>query len=1124
MKLMVLPKYITTPSFWHFPLVFSAFFLFTGCNDKEKEPPQNLPSTIPQPVFERVPSSFSGIKFQNSLPENDEMNILAYEYYYNGGGVAIGDVNGDQLPDIFFTANIVSNRLYLNRGNLQFEEVTKAAGIVSRPGWKTGVAMADVNGDGALDIYICRSGNLDEAGRANELFINNGNGTFTEKAAEYGLADPGYSTQASFFDYDRDGDLDMYLLNHAVKPDFNLTVAAVKSQRHPFFGDKLFRNDGNKFTDVSAAAGIKGNPIGFGLSVTIGDLNLDGWPDIFVANDYTEQDYLYINNGNATFTEKLSSAFAHTSHFSMGSDMGDINNDGLPDLMVLDMLPEDNYGQKILKGPDNYDRYQEQVSQGFYHQQMRNTLQVNLGNGHFSEIGQLAGLSNTDWSWSALMADFDNDGDKDIHITNGYYRASTHLDFVKYIYPEALTRAQQAGVALSDGTISQEMPQIYVSNYVFSNEGNFQFANRTREWGIEKPSFSNGAAYGDLDRDGDLDLVVNNIGEDAFIYRNLTRDRKEGHFLRIQFEGSEKNRRGTGAVVSLKTGEQIQSQQLIPVRGYQSSVEPVLHFGIPTTASSSELTVTWPDGKTQFLSEVPSDTLITLFYRDAVTPTTTKLSPDAGSFFSETTVPGLSFRHLEDSYVDFKREPLLPHMFSRMGPCLATGDVNQDGREDIFVGGAAGQAGKIFIQNPNGTFSSKELPGSEYEDTDACFLDIEGDGDADLYVGSGGSSFPEGDPRYQDRLYMNDGRGSFSLNKEAIPSFTVSTGCVRTADFDGDGDSDVFVGGRVIPGRYPYSPESFLLKNEGGKLRNVTTDFAPELSHTGMIADAAWADLNGDQKPDLILAGEWTPISIFINIGTRLENKTADYGLNQSNGWWNRLVVEDLDGDGDSDIIAGNRGLNAQMKASIPQPASVVVKDFDGNGTVDPILCSYIQGKNYPVATRDELISQLPFLKGKFLRYETYARATLSDVFAPTELAGALELKAYTFSTSWFENTGEGKFVSHDLPVEAQFSPVFGLLFQDFNGDGKKDILAAGNFHPVRAESGRMDAGYGQLFRGDGKGNFETVPLAKSGFFAPGDIRSMKTVRVSGGKQIFVMGTNDGNLKIFEASHFTNPM
>lgn len=1097
-------------------LIFSSP-LHTGCSSENEKEVEKI--TLPQEsVFERVPVSHSGIQFQNALPENDQFNILSYEYYYNGGGVAIGDVNGDGLSDIFFTANLVANRLYLNRGNLQFEEFTKAAGLVSRPGWKTGVAMADVNGDGALDIYVCRSGNLDEAGRANELFVNNGDGTFSEKAAAFGLADPGYSTQASFFDYDRDGDLDMYLLNHALKPDFNLTIAAVKAKRDPFFGDKLYRNDGNIFTDVSAAAGIKGNPLGFGLSVTIGDINLDGWPDIFVGNDYTEQDYLYINNGNGTFTDKLSPSFAHTSHFSMGSDMGDINNDGLPDLLVLDMLPEDNYGQKILKGPDNFDRYQEQVEKGFYHQQMRNTLQLNLGNGYFSEIGQLSGISNTDWSWSVLMADFDNDGDKDVHVTNGYFRASTHLDFVKYTYPEAMEKAQKTGVKLNDGVIAKQIPQIYVSNYLFSNEGDYHFANKTREWGIQKPSFSNGAAFGDLDQDGDLDLVVNNIGEDAFLYRNLTQDQKKGHFLRIVLKGSDKNRFGIGASISLKTGEKVQYQQLIPVRGYESSVEPIVHFGLPDGETPNELTVTWPDGKRQTLKSVAADTTLILYYKDATEMPGAVSPASKGHIFSDTVIPGLDFVHKEDVFNDFKREPLLPHMFSRMGPCLAVGDVNQDGKDDLFAGGAAGQAGKIFIQTPDGKFISKELPGSEYEDTDASFFDLDGDGDTDIYVASGGSSFAEGDVRYQDRVYVNDGKGNFVLKKDAIPTLNTSTGCVRTADMDGDGDMDVFVGGRVIPGRYPYSPESYLLRNEGGKLLNVTSDLAPGLMQAGMIADAAWTDINGDAKPDLILAGEWSAVQIWINTGTKLENQTEAYGLGQTHGWWNRLLAEDVDGDGDMDIIAGNRGINDQMKATAQYPASVIAKDFDGNGTHDAILSYYIQGKNYPIATRDELIGQLAFLKRKFLRYEAYAKATLSDVFAETELVGALQLKAYTFETAWFENTGEGKFVKHDLPAEAQFSPVFGLVFQDFDGDGRKDILLSGNFYPVRAEIGRADAGYGLMLKGNGEGHFQAISPVQSGFVVREDIRSMKIIGLPGGRQVLVVGSNDDKMRTISIS------
>ncbi|MEZ4826199.1 MAG: VCBS repeat-containing protein [Bacteroidia bacterium] len=1097
--------------FWTWVVVFLSVFV-TSCD--KPEPKTNSSAVSPNsPVFELVPSSHSGVAFNNLLPENDQLNIMSYDYYYNGGGVAIGDVNGDGLPDLFFTANLVANRLYLNRGNLQFVEVTKSAGIISRPGWKTGVAMVDINGDGALDIYVCRSGNLDEAGRANELFINNGDGTFTEKAAEYGLADPGYSTQASFFDYDRDGDLDMYLLNHALHPDFNLTVAAAKSRRDPFFGDKLYRNEGNKFVDVSEAAGIKGNPIGFGLSVTAGDINLDGWPDIFVGNDYTEQDYLYLNNGDGTFTDRLDPAFAHTSHFSMGSDQGDINNDGYPDLMVLDMLPEDNYGQKILKGPDNYDRYQEQVAMGFYHQQMRNTLQLNLGNGYFSEIGQLAGLSNTDWSWSVLLADFDNDGDKDVHITNGYYRASTHLDFVKYTYPDALAKAREAGTELSDGTISKEIPQIHASNYIFANEGNFTFTNRTKAWGIQRPSFSNGAAYGDLDQDGDLDLVVNNISAEAFIYRNLTRDRKEGHFIRIILEGSEKNTAGIGATATLKSGNLTQFQQLIPVRGYESSVEPVFHFGLPEGEETSELTLQWPDGKSQHITGLKADTTLVLAYQNANSYSSQKQKPETP--FGEISIPGLEFTHTEDPTIDFKQEPLLPHMLSRMGPCLAIGDVNADGLDDIFVGGAADQAGKIFIQQTNGQFAGKDLPDADYEDTDACFFDLDGDGDQDLYIASGGSGLPEGDVLYQDRIYINDGKGNFAPKRDALPALRVSTGCVRASDIDGDGDIDLFTGGRVVPGKYPYSPQSYILRNDGGKFTDITDAFAPGLKEAGMISDAVWADINQDGKADLIIAGEWTPVQIWIHTSTGLSNQTAAYGLGKSHGWWNRLKVADMDGDGDSDILAGNRGNNAQMKASLNYPASVVTKDFDGNGTTDPIVCYYIQGKNYPIATRDELIGQLPFLKGKFLRYDNYARATLADVFSETELAGALTLYAYEFESGWFENTGKASFVFHPFPVEAQVSPIFGIIPEDFDGDGKRDILLAGNFFPVRAETGRMDAGFGLWLKGEGGGKFHPVMPAQSGFFVRGDVRSLVMPLIGGRERVIVAGRNDRTLKTF---------
>jgi hypothetical protein len=1103
------------PLFFYFLL--AASLLFTACDDKTQSPQKEVPTPVKKasPRFQLLPPARTGIQFSNNLPENEQLNIINYEYYYNGGGVGIGDFNGDGLADIFFTANLISNRLYYNRGNWQFEEAIKKSNAVSRPGWKSGVAVADVNGDGWLDLYICRSGNLPEAERRNELFINQGDGTFQEEAAEYGLDDPGYSTQAAFFDYDRDGDLDVYIANHGLDPDLNLSVSALRQQRHPYFGDKLYRNDQGQFTEVGAEAGILSPPFGFGLNVSIGDINQDDWPDIFVTNDFIEHDYLYINQGNGTFKEELKTHFAHTARFGMGSDLADYNNDLLPDLLVLDMLPEDNYGQKVMKGKDNYDRYLMTVEAGFYHQYMRNMFQLNLGQGRFSEVGQLAGISATDWSWSALMVDFDNDGWKDLHVTNGYMRVTNHMDFIIYDYPQLVAAAQQQGIKEYTGEIAKRIPTLHRSNYLYHNQKDLSFSDKTREWGLYRASYSNGAAVGDLDNDGDLDLVVNNFKEPAFLYQNQTQALDQSHFLRLRLRGEGQNTGGIGAKVWLKTGDNWQYQEMQPVRGYLSSIEPVLHFGLGTAAKVDSLKIRWPGGKSQRLAEIPADQVLAL--KESEASPDKKNSTFVSTLFAEGQIPGLQYRHEENAFVDFRRENLLPHMLSRMGPCLTVGDVNGDKLEDVFIGGRGNKA-RLFVQTANGRFQTRTLnngPQME-EDTDAAFFDADGDGDLDLYRVVGGNEAEDGDARYQDQLWFNDGKGNFQHQAEALPAMFSSGGCVAASDIDGDGDQDLFVGGRVVPGRYPESPRSFLLRNEGGKFSEATAQLAPELATGGMISDALWTDVNGDGQADLLLAGEWQPIRVFINQNGKLSNQTQSSGLATTEGWWNRLLAADFDGDGDQDLVAGNLGLNTAIRASANEPASVYYKDFDNNGAIEPIVCSYIEGKNHPLVTRDELLLRLPELKKKLIRYETYGKATLHDVFSPAELADAGHLQATTFESSYLENQGNGQFVVRSLPLPAQSAPLFGLLAHDFNGDGHLDILAAGNFFPSRAETGRMDAGYGQLLLGNGKGDFEPMPLAKSGFYAPGDVRDLKMLQGSGGKYWVLVGRNEGFLSMLE--------
>jgi hypothetical protein len=1098
--------------------LISLIFFSLGCQEKEEKTlAENLSSEPVSPLFRLMKPEETGIQFQNTLPENDQFNILVYEYYYNGGGVAIGDVNNDGLADIFFSANLVSNRLYLNQGNLKFQEVTQATGIVSRPGWKTGVTMVDINQDGFLDIYICRSGNVPDSMRANELFINLGNGKFSEKASEYGLDDRGYSTHAAFFDYDRDGDLDMYLLNHANNPDFNIgSVSAVKKQRHPLFGDKLYRNDNGKFKDVSAAAGIKGNPAGFGLSVSISDLNDDGWPDIFIANDYIEQDYLYLNNQDGTFTDQLENLLAHTSHFSMGSDIADINNDAKPDLMVLDMLPEDNYGQKILKGPDNYDRYQQQVDFGFYHQQMRNTLQLNMGNGRFSEIGQLAGISNTDWSWSALFADFDNDGKKDLHVTNGYVRASTHLDFIKYVYPQMREEAAKGNRKLVDGEVSKQIPTIQASNYIFKNNGNLTFSDQTKAWGLQRKSYSNGAAYGDLDNDGDLDLVVNNINGPAFIYQNQLESQSSNHYLRIRLIGEAgNNQMAVGAKVMLEAGGTSQYQELQVSRGFQSSVEPILHFGLGNQVEVDKLTIYWPDGERQIIGNIPADKSIRI--EKSGTETVPEMAENAPLFVEVKNIPGLNFQHKTSQLVDFKKEPLIPKMASRMGPSLVSGDINGDGRADIVIGGGENQPSYAFIQRAGGGFLSRKMPDNPaVQVNQVLLLDVEGDGDLDVYLASGGNQYDISHERYQDLILINDGSGRFRAGNPLPKETRINSGAVAAADMDGDGDLDLMVGEKVTPGNYPLSQGGILMRNDRGTFTNVTNAWAPELGTVGMVNDAVWKDLNQDQKPDLIIAGEWEPIRIFLNQGDRLTLQKEIPGLEKSHGWWNRILVEDIDGDGDLDLVGGNLGLNSQLRVSEKEPASILMNDFDQNGSLDPIISCYIQGKSYPIATRDELLSQLNFLKKRYQTYDSYARATTADLFSEEELQNASRKYVYTFASSWFENTGNLQFEAHQLPIEAQFAPVNAILFEDFDGDGAKDLLLSGNFFPFRSETGRFDAGTGIFLKGNGRGDFTPLISPKTGFYAAGDVRDMCFLSDYDSAGLVVVGRNDQSLQYFK--------
>lgn len=1069
-------------------------------------------------LFSLLPPDSTGVTFVNRVEDRPERNVLNFEYLYNGGGVAVGDVNGDGRPDLYFTANSGSNELYLNQGDFQFREATEKARIGGRNGWTTGVTMADVNGDGLLDVYVCKSGPIGAEHRRNRLYINQGSSgkgipQFKEKAEEYGLDDPAYSTHATFFDYDRDGDLDLYLLNNPPVRDPRVNAQPTAQQRRTLSDDKLYRNDtdapgAGTFVDVTEKAKLKDEVLGYGLSATVSDVNKDGWPDIYVANDFYVEDRLYINQGDGTFVNAIHGWIDHMSRSSMGSDIADYNNDGRPDIFVLDMLAESNRRQKLL----NVGRRPTRES----NQYVRNMLHLHNGNGTFSEIGQLAGVSNTDWSWAALLADFNLDGFKDLYVTNGVRYDYTNMDFQYSRYLPAV-RGEKKGAELYD--LIDEIPSTPMPNYIFRNEGDLTFENMSTDWGVAQKGFSGGAAYADFDGDGDLDLVVNNINEPAWIYRNNTVERTAHNFLRVELEGEGQNRFGIGAKVTLETPEgRTFFQEMMPARGFQSSVEPALTFGLDTT-QTVDLTVTWPDQTRQRVSGVRADQTITLYQKEAKPfESKPKASPEQPLEKRSSERSGLVFAHRENSYRDYRHEPLLPHMLSRLGPALARGDVDGDGREDVFVGGAQGQSSALFLQRPDGSFSraSSEalVADRRFEDVAATFFDVEGDGDLDLYVVSGGASEVRAEA-YQDRLYLNDGTGTFEVAPEALPPIKSSGGAVAAHDYDSDGDEDLFVGGRVRPLKYPMSPRSYLLENEGGRFKDVTDQVAEVLRRPGMVTDAQWHDLSGDGTEELILTGEWMPIRVFRRDDSGgFTERTGTLGLEASNGWWYCLEVADFDGDGDADLVAGNRGLNAQIQARPEEPASIYAGDFDRDGGIEPILSHYIDGTEYPVSRRDRLIDELSLFRARFRTYESYAEATMDQVLTQEQLKRAKRFTAYTFTTSLFEQQG-GRFVRRDLPMEAQFSPARDLVVRDVNGDDRPDVLLAGNDFTVRRPWGPSNAGQGALLMNEGNLAFEAQRAHASGFFAPGDVRSLLLVPTPDASLI-VVGNNDASVDLFE--------
>lgn len=1101
-------------------LICFLFYLLVGCTSRESK------------IFTLLPAGETNIHFENTVEDTPEFNILNYLYFYDGGGVSVGDINNDGLADIYFSANVLENKLYLNKGDLQFEDITAEAAVGGgTEGWTTGTAMVDVNRDGWLDIYVCRVNYRDKKG-ANQLFINNGDNTFTEQAGAYGLDFRGYSVQPSFFDYDKDGDLDLYLLNHAVHTPESYGHVSIRNKRDSLAGDRLYRNDGQRFTDVTEQSGIYSSPIGYGLSASVSDVNNDGWPDIYVANDFHEDDRLYFNNGDGTFTDRLRQSIQHTSRASMGSDIADFNNDGLMDILSLDMMPKDEAIFKKSGGFDTYEVSNIKKDFGYYHQFGKNALQLNRGvmnSGYpiFSEIAYLAGIYATDWSWAGLFADLDNDGLKDIYITNGIYRRPNDLDFIDLYMNEQQRMSERSGND-QEKKLIEKMPSVEISNVAFENSGGLTFEDATKEWGLEAPSFSNGAAYVDLDNDGDLELVVNNVNGRAFVYKNLTREKRGSNYLRVDLMGSPQNSSGIGAKVKVYASGRLDYKEQYVSRGFQSSVDHVLHFGLDTLKAVDSLVVIWPDDKYQKLNNLKANQTVELQWENAQTGGggyVAERSRENKPFFEVVSGnAGINYKHRENPFNDFEHEVLLPHMLSVEGPRIAKADVNGDGLEDFYIGGAASQSGKLYLQQPEGGFEESKqkvfVQDRISEDTDAAFFDANGDGHPDLYVASGGNQLFRAEIARLDRLYLNDGKGNFE-KAFRLPTYFLNGSVVAPYDIDSDGDVDLFVGSRNKPMFYGISPRSQLLINDGnGNFADKTEQLAPELVQAGMVTDAIWADIDGDKQKDLVVAGEWMPIKVFRNSGDKLTEITAEAGFNRTDGWWNRIIGEDFDKDGDIDFVAGNLGRNSILKASVDEPVELFLNDFDDDMTIDPIITHYNSGIRYPFATLDELKAQIESLDKRYSTYAEFGDSRIEEIFDHDKLEGAVRKQAYTFESIFAVNDGTGKFTIHPLPVEAQFSPIFVLLPGDFNKDGNLDILAGGNFHGVKPVRGRYDANYGTLLLGNGNGSFKAIQQYQTGIHLTGQLRDGERLLQASGNSIILLSQNNDSLVVLQASQW----